>query len=139
MPPFGGPLPPTLSPAPPGAGPAVAPHGLPGRTGGGLADVQTALDALQRALPSIPMGTELHNAVLDAVKKISLHVQDIANSPATKVQNLLQMIQQARAAQPHQALAALGGGGGPPNLGPPGGPPPGPSPGMGGGGMPMGA
>jgi hypothetical protein len=109
MPPFGGALPPTLSPAPPNAGPAVAPHGNPGNATGGLSDVKTALEALQRALPSIPMGTELHNAVLDSVKKIGAHMNEAQDNPQMKLQSLLQMMQRLKAAAPNAALAGMGG------------------------------
>ena len=120
---YGGPLPATMSPAPPGAGPAVAPHGNQGNTTQGLGDVRIALEALQKALPSIPMGTELHGAVLKAVTDISKHMTEMQDSPQMKMQNLLQMIQKMRASQPNAALAGLSGGGGAP---PPGGsaPPP---------------
>jgi len=118
MPPFGGPLPPTMMPAPPSAGPAVAPHGNPGNTTQALGEIRIALEALQKALPSVPMGTELHNAVLDAIKKIGQHMTEMQDSPQMKIQNLLQMIQQAKAAQPNAALAGIAQGG------PPGGAPP---------------
>lgn len=119
MPPFGGPIPPTMMPAPPGAGPAVAPHGNQGNTTQGLGDVRIALEALQRALPSIPMGTELHKAVIDSIKKIGTHMTEMQDSPQMKLQNLMQMIQRVRQAQPNQALAGLGGGGAPPPGQPP--------------------
>lgn len=126
MPPFTGAIPPTMTPAPPNAGPAVAPHGNPGQTTQGLGDIRIALDALQKALPSIPMGTELHNAVIDAIKKIGTHMTQMQDSPQMKMQNLMAMIQRARAAQPNQALAGLAGGAGggqqppaPPVLSPP--------------------
>lgn len=116
-----------MTPAPPNAGPAVAPHGNPGQTTQGLGDIRIALDALQKALPTIPMGTELHNAVIDAVKKIGMHMTQMQDSPQMKMQNLLAMVARARAAQPNQALAGLapgGAGGGqqppaPPVLSPP--------------------
>lgn len=123
MPPFGGPIPPSLTPAPPNAGPAVAPHGNPGQTTQGLGDIRVALEALQKALPSVPMGTELHNAVIDAVKKIGAHMTEMQDSPQMKMQNLMQMIQRAKAAGPNQALAGLAGGGAPGGAAS-GGPPP---------------
>lgn len=110
MPPFGGPIPATMMAAPSGAGPAVAPHGNPGNTSQGLSDVRLALEALQKALPSVPMGTELHKAVLDAIKKIGTHMTEMQDSPQMKMQNLMQMMQRARQAQPNQALAGLTGG-----------------------------
>jgi hypothetical protein len=131
LPPFGGPLPPTMQPAPHGAGPAVAPHGNPGAASQGLGDIQTALQALQKALPSIPMGTEMHTAVIDAIKKIGTHMTEMQNSPQMQIQNLLAMIAKAKQGQPNAGLAGMAGGGGappPPMLAPPapgGAPPPG--------------
>ena len=132
MPPFPGPLPPTLTGGPQNAGPAVAPHGNPGNATQGMGDIKTALDALQKALPSIPMGTELHKTVLDAVAKIGKHMSEAQNNPQMKLQNLMQMIAQLKAQQPNAALAGLAGGapgGQPPAppalMPPPGGAPPG--------------
>ncbi len=125
MPPFGGPLPPSMMGAPQGAGPAVVPHGNPGMATQSLSQVNLALQALQKALPAIPMGTELHTAVIDAIKKIGAHMTEAQDNPQMKMQSLLQMIQAMRAAQPNRALASVAG--------PPGGapPPPGAPPGMG--------
>lgn len=125
MPPFPGALPPSLMGGPPHAGPAVAPHGTPGNATQGLSDLKIALEALQKALPSVPMGTELHKSVLDAVSKIGKHMTDLQDSPQMKMQTLLQMIQQARAKQPNAALAGMAGGTPPhpPMLAPPAAPP----------------
>lgn len=111
-----------MTPAPPNAGPAVAPHGNPGQTTEGLGGIRIALEALQKALPTVPMGTELHNAVLDAVKKIGQHMSEMQDSPQMKMQQLLQMVQHAKQAQPNQALAGIAGVGAP--GGAPGGQPP---------------
>jgi hypothetical protein len=121
-----------MMPAPPGAGPAVAPHGNPGNTTQGLGDIRVALEALQKALPSVPMGTEMHHAVLDAIKKIGTHMTEMQESPQMKMQAMLQLMQRAKQAQPNQALAGLAPPGGPPGAGgaPPGGPPGGAAPPM---------
>ena len=114
MPPFPGQLPPSLMGGPPNAGGATAPHGNPGLATGSMGDVKIALEALQKALPSIPMGTELHKAVLDAVAKIGKHMSEAGDSPQMKMQALMQMIQKMKAGQPNQALGAMAGGGGQP-------------------------
>lgn len=121
MPEYGGVIPPAMQPAPPNAGQAVAPHGNPGSATNAAGMVQTALKALQEALPQIPMGTELHTAVLDSVKKIGAHMADMQASPQMQMQNLLQMMQRAKAAQPNAMLAGMGGGQppAPPMLSPP--------------------
>ena len=127
MPPFGGPIPPTMMGAPPGAGPATVPHGNPGQTSQGIAQIRMALEALQKALPSVPMGTELHKAVMEAITKIGQHLTEAAQDPQMQMQQLMHMMQQAKAAQPNQALAGIAGGGQqppqPPMLSPPPGPP----------------
>ena len=61
-------------------------------------------------------------AVMDAIKKISTHMTEMQNSPQMKMQQLLQMVQRAKAAQPNQALAGLAGGA-PPGGAPSGQPP----------------
>lgn len=110
MPPFGGPIPPGLSVAPPGAGPAVAPHGNPGNVASSLSKLKMAVDALQEALPGIPMGTQLHKNVMSAISNIGKHMSEMQESPQMKAQQLLSMLGQIRAQQPNQALAAMGGG-----------------------------
>jgi hypothetical protein len=102
------------------------PHGNPGQTSQAIAQIKLGLEALQKALPAIPMGTELHNAVIDAVKKIGAHMTEAAEGPQMQMQQLLHMVQQAKAAQPNQALAGIAGGQQPPQppmLSPPPGPP----------------
>jgi hypothetical protein len=118
MPPFGGPIPPSMSPAPPGAGPATPPHGNPGAASHGMGGIKVALDALQKALPTIPMGTELHNSVIDAIKKIGQHMSEMQASPQMGMQNLLQMIA-AKMKEQQGAGAAPPGAGGPPGGAPP--------------------
>lgn len=90
-----------------------------------------ALSALQKALPSIPMDSELHKSVLDAVSKIGKHLNEMKDSPQMAMQTLLRMMQAQKQAQPNQALAGLGAGGAggqpppaPPMLAAPSAPPP---------------
>ena len=115
------PVPPTMAGAPAHAGPGVVPQGKPGQTTQGLSDLKIALEAMQKALPTIPMGTKLHEEVLKSVSSIGKHLTEFEDSPQMKIQNLLQMIARARAAQPNNALSALAQGGppAPPVLAPP--------------------
>lgn len=106
---FMGALPPGLSAAPPNSGPAVAPHGMVANTTEALSKLRIALEQMQSALPSIPMGTELHDALLKAVSTVGKHLSDFQDSPQMKMQMLLQLIQQARARQPAAALANIAG------------------------------
>lgn len=41
----------------------------------GMAGVRTALEMLQKALPGLPMGSELHTAVLKAVTDLSRRLE----------------------------------------------------------------
>jgi hypothetical protein len=104
---FGGQLPPSLMSAPAGSGPAVAPGGNPGSSAQSMSKVQMGLSQLQEALPGIPMGSELHKAVMDAVSKIGKHLTDFKQDSQNKMQTLLQAIQQMKAQQPNAALASM--------------------------------
>ena len=80
--------------------------------------VRTALEALQKALPSLEMGGDLHAAVLKAVDSISKHVGQVAGAgdPAAVVQQLAQLAAAARQQSMPPALMAHGGGGAPPAM-----------------------
>ena len=98
---------------------------MPGAGVQGVAGVKVGLEALQKALPTLPMGSDLHSSVLKAISDISKHVGSEGlpqPDQGDKIQALL-------------ALARNAGGAGapPPGLGPmappapvpPGPPPPG--------------
>jgi hypothetical protein len=64
--------------------------------------VHTAIDALQRALPGLPMGSELHTAVLRTVTELSRRTSNEGGDKGSQLQALSQMgrgLQQ----QPQQA------------------------------------
>lgn len=119
MPPFPGALPPQLTGAPPNAGAATAPHGTPGNSAADLSKIKLGLEALQAGLPGVPMGTELHDAVLKAISTIGKHMSEMQDSPQMKMQGLLSMLQKMKQQQPNAALAGMGA------PSPAGGPPPG--------------
>jgi hypothetical protein len=118
---------------------------MPGHMAGGAAQganlVRGALEQLQKALSMIPLGGDMHQAVIKAVSDLSKHVGEVAGAgdPQAVIQQLAAL---ARAKQQSAVPPALAGGGAPPPGGPmPGGPPPmpgGPPP-MPGGPPPMGA
>jgi hypothetical protein len=98
----------------------------------GGADIKTALEALQKALPTIPMGTELHETVLKAISQIGKHMTEAADNKQQQMQSLLQMVQHLKSAQPNAALAGMSapggaGGGAPPPTPPALAPPPTPA------------
>lgn len=115
--------PPQVAPGPASAGPAAAPQGNPGNTQAALTKIKTAVEMLQQALPSIPMGTPLHADILDVTKKLAKHMQDKGGNESNQIQALLAAVKQAQQSAPNNAMArmfpqqgapAMPGGGAPP-------------------------
>ena len=115
MPPGGAP------PGPPGGtGGASVPSGMLGNQQAGMTSVKVGLEALQKALPSLPMGSELHNAVLKAVSDIAKHFDTAGPQQSGDVLQQLAALARAQHTQPQQAaLGSMfpaspppGGGGG---------------------------
>jgi len=102
----------------------------------GVAGVKTALELLQKALGTVPLGSELHMAVLKAVTDLSKHMNDLPSQPGSQevIQQLAQLARQAQAGGANPLAGMMPGAGGPPHGGPPMGaggppmPPPMPSP-----------
>ncbi len=103
-------LPPSLTGQPkPGFNPASKATGNPGETASALAQVREAVNLLQVCLPKLPIGSEPHKAVMDAVTKLSKIVPSGDMQPG--VQNTaLQSLQNQRQQQAplQQAMAAMG-------------------------------
>ena len=98
-----------------GTGPVAAPSPLAGTMQQGMTGVKLGLEALQKALPQIPMGSKLHTAVLKAVADIGKNLNDEGGKggdPAAMVQQLIEMARNAKT-NPN-AQAALPQGGPPP-------------------------
>jgi hypothetical protein len=90
-----------------------------------MAKVKTALGMLQEALPSLPMGSDLHTAVIEAISKVTKHFdENLAGGPQAAIQQLLEAAR-AQHTQPAQSammsLFPSGGPGGMPQAPPPGG------------------
>lgn len=117
MPSSGGapPASPALAAAKPNLGGPTAPQGNAGNAMAGLGKIKVALQALQDALPSIPMGSPLHTDVLSVAKTLSKHVDQEGQQGGPPVQSLLQMMQQMKQNAPNAALARMGGGAAPPS------------------------
>jgi len=121
MPPAGAGAPPpgfpgAPPPPPPGAGtgPVTAPSHLAGNAQQGMTAVKLGLEALQKALPQIPMGSKLHTAVLKAVEQIGKHLAE-EGATGDKAAQIQQLIEMARNAHTNpNAMAALPQGGPPP-------------------------
>lgn len=106
--------------APPGGtGAASAPQAMAGAGAQAISAVKTALEALQKALPGLPMGSDLHTAVLKSIGDISKHVGESAGDESGKIQQLAQLAAQARQAPQAAAMQRAF----PPQPGPGGGPP----------------
>lgn len=94
--------PPGMPPAPGGGtGGAMAPAAMPGMGAQGMAAVKMAVEALQKALPALPMGSPLHGAALAALTGITKHMDDdgSAQGAGDKDALLQQLVQQARQGQ----------------------------------------
>ena len=128
----GGGGPPPGGGAPPGGGggmmPAAAPNvgsgAQPQRMGGNVAmamiQIHNAVQALEKSLPMIPMGSPLHAELLKATTSIIKHLPPGSENPQLQ---LMAVINQAREQSQQQPMAAMNklfpppqaaGGGAPP-------------------------
>lgn len=127
-PPPGG-APPGLVPPPaPAIGPATVPQGNPGHLAKAMTDVRNAVKMLETALPTIPMGSPFHEAVMKAAQGLLKHLTPGDGSSGLELQSLLQAAKQQAQGAPMAALMRMGGQqpGMPPAMPPPsaGAPPP---------------
>jgi hypothetical protein len=112
-----------------GSSPLGAPSGNPGQQANAMSQVRQAIDMLQKALPSLPVGSDPHKSVLSAIQSISKVVPPTSEIPGVQQAGLRDMQQQAQQSGMMQALMrAMGqsagspaGGGAPiPGAAPPG-------------------
>ena len=115
---MGGPAP---APKPPGM-PAMGGGALAGSAMQGLTKVKTALEMLQQALPMLPMGGEVHQDVMQSVAKLSKHLEKGPGDGGDKIQQLIEMIRNAKQNPGMAGMMPGGAPGAPPP--PPGGAPP---------------
>ena len=73
----------------------------------GMAKVKIAVGILQEALGTLPLGSEMHTEILNAVSKITKHMDGGGVSPSEMIQQMSALAQKARAAPP--AVPSLGG------------------------------
>lgn len=102
--------------APGGTGPAMSPAPMMGNAAQGMAAVKTAVEALTKALPSLPMGSDLHKAALSSLTTLTKHLDDGGLPQPGGDDQVQQLAAMARAAQQggQSPLAGMmpGGGGG---------------------------
>ena len=113
----GGPAGPGLPGAMPpmgGAGPATMPGPMAGSAQQGLAALKVGVEALQKALPQLPMGSALHQSVLKAIGDIGKHMEKEGSGGGDQMGAIQQLMELARAAktQPNMAGMMPGGAGG---------------------------
>ncbi len=110
------------APAGGGVGAASAPGALAGAANQGIAKVKVGLEALQAALPMLPMGGEIHSDVMQCVAKLTKHLKSQGQEGpggGGGIQQLLEMLRNAKTQGAPNPMAAMMPGGAP------GGPPPG--------------
>jgi hypothetical protein len=106
------------------AGPAGMPTPMAGSQQQGMASVKTGLEALQKALPNLPMGSALHQAILKAVADIGKHLEKEGGGGGDQMAAIQQLIEMARTAKTQPGMAAMMPPGAPPAGGPAGAPSP---------------
>lgn len=79
-----------------GTGAATQPNPMQGQAQQAMTGVKLSVEALQKSLTGIPMGSDLHTAVLKAITEISKHLdKDGADGDqASVIQQLAQMARQ---------------------------------------------
>jgi hypothetical protein len=114
------------APPPGGTGAATVPSNMAGAAAKAGTQVKLAVEMLQHTLPGIPMGSELHSAILKAVADISKHLDKGPDDASQIVQQLSQLARsQQQNPQQQQAMQrlfpqpAVAGAGAPPTPAPP--------------------
>lgn len=95
---------PIMARPPGGTGPATSPMPMAGSGAQAVTGVKLALEAMQKALPGIQMGSKLHLAVMKAITDISKELDAHEGDQSAIVQQLAQL---ARSAQQQPQAAAM--------------------------------
>jgi hypothetical protein len=92
--------------------PLAQPSGNPGQAANAVAQIREALQLLQHALPNVPVGSELHDAVLSTITKLTKVAPASEASPGIQKTAAIANAQQTQQEQPMASLMrALGGPG----------------------------
>lgn len=97
-----------------GASPLGVPSGNPGQTANAMSQIRQAVDLMQKALPSLSVGSDPHRSVLSAIQSISKVVPPSAEIPGVQQTQLRDLQQRAQQGAMMQALMrAMNSGQGP--------------------------
>lgn len=94
---------------PANVGPISSPQPQAGNAAAGHQKLMIAMQALQDALPSLPMGSELHSKVLKVTQELTKELQSTREDPQLQIQSLVGMIKQLAQQAPNPALQRLQG------------------------------
>jgi hypothetical protein len=107
-PPPGGGAPPggggMMPAAAPNVGSAAQPQGMGGNVAMAMIQIHNAVQALEKSLPMIPMGSPLHAELLKATTSIIKHLPPGSENPQLQ---LMAVINQAREQSQQQPMAAM--------------------------------
>jgi len=118
-----------------GAGPIGMPSANPGDEARAVAALRDVIEQLQKILPDVQIGGDLHSAVTQAIRSLSKYSTPAAADPNNQQVRLRQMMAAAgKDSLTQQVMRNLGAGA--PGGGQPGANPAGGAPGMGAGGTP---
>lgn len=84
-----------------GTGHAMAPGPMAGSAAQSTNQIRLALEMLQKGLPGLPMGSDLHTAVLKSVTELSKHLSKGSDDESGVLQQLVSLARD-RQAQPQQ-------------------------------------
>lgn len=114
------PLAPPMMPQQGPAGPAAAPTGNPGEAAAASAKVRVHLQGLEQCLVALPIGSDMHDAVVKAIGGLSKAFPPSDEVPGIQDTALLGLQRSAeQSAMMRQLMASMGGqgGGGPAGMG----------------------
>jgi hypothetical protein len=98
-------LPPSASPAAPNLGPGTAQQGNQGNSAAAMIEVTNAVKMLEKALPMIPMGSPIHEKILNFAKDIAKNLSQGDGNQALEINSLVQMARNAAQQAPLNQLA----------------------------------
>ena len=98
-----------LAQAPANAGPVTIPQGNQGNVAAATAGIKSAVDMIQKQLPLIPVGSELHRELLTFLSKVGkvLESGQGGNDDGLKLQAMLQAAKQNAQSGPMQAMMRM--------------------------------